>query len=125
MIRREATILIDQLITDITENDWFCQQASGESSMEEWEKNTIVQALKHWRDVKENRTTEPVDISDKLPCEWCDGKEKDICRTGNPSAYLEEDSGDWYLTFVLSDYHSMLDDSVEINYCPNCGRKLK
>ena len=67
----------------------------------------------------------PVDIPDKLPCEWCDGKEKDICRTGNPSAYLEEDSGDWYLTFVLSDYHSMLDDSVEINYCPNCGRKLK
>lgn len=45
MENKRAT-LIEQLITDITENDWFCQQASGESEMKEWEKALIVAGLK-------------------------------------------------------------------------------
>ena len=45
-MKNKGAHLIDQLITDITENDWFCQLASGESDMEEWEKELIVAGLK-------------------------------------------------------------------------------
>ena len=45
-MKNKGAHLIDQLIIDITENDWFCHQASGESDMEEWEKELIVAGLK-------------------------------------------------------------------------------
>ena len=45
-LKNKGSTLIDQLITDITENDWYCQQASGESDMKEWEKALIVAGLK-------------------------------------------------------------------------------
>lgn len=45
-MKNKGAALIEQLIIDITENDWFCQQASGESNMKEWEKALIVAGLK-------------------------------------------------------------------------------
>ena len=37
---------IDQLICDIEENEWFCEQGESQSQMEDWEKVLIVEGLK-------------------------------------------------------------------------------
>lgn len=37
---------IDQLITDIQENEWYCLQDGSESELEFWEKNLIVIGLR-------------------------------------------------------------------------------
>ena len=38
--------LIDQLIDDITGNDWYCIQGGSESELHEWEKVLLVAGLK-------------------------------------------------------------------------------
>ena len=37
---------IDQLICDIQENEWYCEQGDSQSQMEDWEKKLIVDGLK-------------------------------------------------------------------------------
>ena len=37
---------IEQLIDDIKNNEWFCEQGDSESQMEDWEKKLIVAGLK-------------------------------------------------------------------------------
>lgn len=37
--------IIDQLICDMQENEWYCEQGGSQSQMEEWEKQLIVDGL--------------------------------------------------------------------------------
>lgn len=56
--------------------------------------------------VRENRTTEPVDNLDQLPCDWCD---RDIL--------VQEQ------TFNLAGRE--INRTLDYHYCPMCGRELR
>lgn len=43
---RDTKRAIDQLIFDIRENEWYCEQGDSESQMEDWEKKLIIDGLK-------------------------------------------------------------------------------
>jgi hypothetical protein len=40
--RDRGAAIIDQLINDIQDNEWYCIQGGSESELEDWEKNLIV-----------------------------------------------------------------------------------
>ena len=43
--KKKGNTCIDQLITDISENDWYCDQNGSQSDMKDWEKSAIVAGL--------------------------------------------------------------------------------
>lgn len=43
--RNKGAVIIDQLITDIQENDWYCIQNWSECNLHEWEKALLVAGL--------------------------------------------------------------------------------
>ena len=44
--RNRGAAIIDQLIGDIQNNDWYCVQGGSESELEYWEKDLIVIGLR-------------------------------------------------------------------------------
>ncbi len=44
--RDRGAAIIDQLISDIQNNEWYCIQGGSESELEDWEKNLIVSGLR-------------------------------------------------------------------------------
>ena len=43
--KKKGNTCIDQLINDISENDWCCDQNGSRSDMKDWEKSAIVAGL--------------------------------------------------------------------------------
>ena len=43
--RNRGAAIIDQLINDIRENDWYCIQNGSECNLHEWEKALLVAGL--------------------------------------------------------------------------------
>ena len=86
---RHSTDWVDYTIS----NEWLYSSAG-----------FAIEALKAYRPVRENRTTEPVEKTDTLePCDWC---EKEII--AETCVWDEDDEI----------------ESVPVIYCPSCGRKL-
>lgn len=90
---------ISQVLSLFEDDETFLDIEYGEVVIMDKGRKIIIQALKDWQPVRENRTTEP--------CEWCEG---------NTSKYFDVN---WY-DFTATNTGAR----PKAKFCPFCGRDV-